>query len=87
MQALENILMAMAKIAQKEPISVEVKPGRKYWWCECGLSKKQPFCDSAHKGTDYKPVLFESDLAQTIYFCCCKQTKDRPFCDGTHNII
>ena len=72
---------------QNAPYKVKVEKDKTYSWCSCGLSKKQPFCDSAHKGTDYKPVLFESDLAQTIYFCCCKQTKDRPFCDGTHNII
>ncbi len=45
--------MAQGKIEHKEPIAIDVLPGRKYWWCECGLSKKQPFCDSAHKGTDY----------------------------------
>ena len=77
--------MAQGKIEHKEPIAIDVLPGRKYWWCECGLSKKQPFCDSAHKGTDYSPVLFESSTEQTIYFCCCKKTHDRPQCDGSHN--
>ena len=79
--------MAKPEIAQKEPIAVDVIPGRKYWWCVCGRSKKQPFCDSAHKGTDFQPVMFETDEAQTIWFCCCKQTGDRPFCDGTHNSL
>lgn len=79
--------MPKGEIAQKEPIGVEVVPGRKYWWCACGRSKKQPFCDSAHKGTEYSPVMYETDTAQTIYFCCCKQTGDRPLCDGTHNTL
>ena len=50
--------MADPEIPQKEPIAVDVIPGRKYWWCVCGRSKKQPFCDSAHKGTDFVPVMF-----------------------------
>lgn len=79
--------MAKGKIAQKEPIAVDVIPGRKYWWCACGRSKKQPFCDSAHKGTEFSPVMYESDEAKTVWFCCCKQTGDRPFCDGTHNTL
>lgn len=79
--------MPKGEIAQKEPIGVEVVPGRKYWWCACGRSKKQPFCDSAHKGTEFSPVMYETDTAQTIYFCCCKQTGDRPLCDGTHNTL
>jgi|TARA_B110000263_G_scaffold141526_1_gene122808 CDGSH-type Zn-finger protein len=77
--------MAQREIVLKEPIAINVLPGRKYWWCECGLSKKQPFCDSAHKGTEYSPVLFESDIEKTIYFCCCKKTSNRPQCDGSHN--
>lgn len=79
--------MAKGEIAQKEPIAVDVVPGRKYWWCVCGRSKKQPFCDSAHKDTEFSPVMFETDSAQTIYFCCCKQTGDQPRCDGTHNTL
>ncbi len=79
--------MAKGEIAQKAPIAVDVVPARKYWWCACGRSKKQPFCDSSHKGTEFSPVMFETDTAQTIYFCCCKQTGNRPQCDGTHNSL
>ncbi|MFB3102845.1 MAG: CDGSH iron-sulfur domain-containing protein [Alphaproteobacteria bacterium] len=79
--------MPKGEVAQKTPIAVDVVSGRKYWWCECGRSKKQPFCDSSHKGTEFSPVMFETDTAQTIYFCCCKQTGNRPRCDGTHNTL
>ena len=79
--------MPKGEIAAKSPIAVDVIPGRKYWWCACGRSQKQPFCDSAHKGTEFSPVMFETDTAQTIYFCRCKQTGDRPRCDGTHNTL
>jgi len=79
--------MAKGQIAQKAPIAVDVTPGRKYWWCACGRSKKQPFCDSSHKGTEFSPVMFESKTAQTIYFCCCKQTGTRPECDDTHKTL
>lgn len=79
--------MAEAEIAQKEPIGVEVMAGRKYWWCACGRSAKQPFCDGSHKGTGIAPVMYESAEGGTVWFCCCKRTGDRPFCDGTHNTL
>ena len=74
-------------IAQKEPIGVDVIPGRKYWWCACGRSQKQPFCDSSHKGTGFSPVMFETDTPRTVYFCCCKRSGNKPECDGTHNTL
>ena len=74
-------------IAQKSPYATDVEEGKSYWWCACGRSKKQPFCDSSHKGTEFSPVMYESKTAQTVYFCCCKQTGNRPECDDTHETL
>ncbi len=77
--------MSQAKIAQKSPYAVEVEAGKKYWWCACGQSKKQPFCDGSHKGTEFSPMEHQAQTSGTVYFCGCKQTKKSPLCDGTHN--
>lgn len=79
--------MAEAVCAQKEPYEVDVEAGRAYFWCACGRSAKQPFCDGSHSGTDIQPVRYKAERAETVYFCGCKSTKDRPFCDGTHNTL
>ena len=77
--------MAEPVVAQKGPYPVEVNAGRKYFWCACGLSKRQPFCDGSHTGTGLSPVMYEAVEARTLWFCGCKATADKPFCDGTHN--
>lgn len=71
-------------IAQKSPYAVDVEAGKAYFWCTCGNSGKQPFCDSAHKGTEFKPVMFKAEKSETLYFCGCKHTGSSPLCDGTH---
>jgi len=71
-------------IAQKEPMSVEVRQGKSYWWCACGHSKAQPFCDGSHKGTGFEPVQFDAEKDGTVFFCACKRTNRRPLCDGSH---
>ena len=68
----------------KGPYAVELAPGD-YWWCACGLSKSQPFCDTSHKTTDRTPVKFSNTDAQKVWLCGCKKTSTPPFCDGTHN--
>ena len=68
-----------------EPIPVEVESDSNYFWCSCGKSKKQPFCDGSHVGTDYSPLKFISEKSEVIYFCGCKSTANAPFCDGSHN--
>lgn len=73
------------RVAQKGPIAVDVVAGRSYWWCACGHSKQQPFCDGSHKGTAFTPVEYKADADRKIFFCACKQTERRPTCDGTHN--
>ena len=74
-------------IAQKAPYPVEVEEGRDYYWCSCGRSNKQPFCDGSHKDTGMTPVKFKAEQTGTVYFCGCKQSKKGPLCDGTHTIL
>ena len=76
--------MSEPVIAQKAPFPEELEPGS-YWWCACGKSQQQPFCDGSHKDTDFTPVKFESTETTKVYLCGCKHSSDKPFCDGTHN--
>jgi CDGSH-type Zn-finger protein len=74
-------------VAQKGPYQVDLKEGQAYFFCRCGRSKKQPFCDGTHKGTGIEPVRFTVDAAGTYNLCGCKSSDDLPFCDGTHNML
>ena len=76
-----------AVIAQKEPYPTEVKKGETYYWCACGRSSSQPFCDGSHKETSFTPVAFTPDKDGTVYLCGCKQTNTPPYCDGTHKTL
>jgi len=76
--------MADPTIAQRSPYPVEVEAGKAYFWCACGASKNQPFCDGSHKGTEFTPVAYKPAQAGRVFFCGCKHTKNRPMCDGTH---
>ncbi|MBP9653496.1 MAG: CDGSH iron-sulfur domain-containing protein [Burkholderiales bacterium] len=71
-------------IPQKAPYPVDVEAGQKYWWCACGRSKNQPFCDGSHKGTPFLPVEFVAEKSEKVWFCGCKHTAAAPLCDGTH---
>ena len=79
--------MSDAIIAQKSPILEDLEAGKRYFWCACGRSKSQPFCDGSHKGTGLSLVQYEAAEAGKVFFCCCKQTSNPPFCDGTHKTI
>ena len=70
-------------IADKKPVVLELEPGT-YWWCACGLSKNQPWCDGSHKGTPFRPVKFEVKEKKRYALCLCKHTKKPPLCDGSH---
>jgi CDGSH iron-sulfur domain-containing protein 3 len=74
-------------IAAKAPIAVDVEAGRTYWWCACGRSAQQPFCDGSHKGTGITPVRHEAAAAGKVWFCACKQSARAPLCDGTHKTL
>jgi CDGSH iron-sulfur domain-containing protein 3 len=71
-------------VAQKSPIATELEAGKTYYWCSCGLSKKQPFCDGSHKATSLTPVAYVATTTGTAYLCACKQTNNPPLCDGSH---
>ncbi len=71
-------------IAQKAPYKVDVEAGKTYFWCSCGLSKGQPFCDGSHKGTGLAPLKYEATATGPAYFCGCKHTAKAPLCDGSH---
>ena len=71
-------------IAQKAPYPVEVEEGKNYFWCACGRSKNQPFCDGSHKGTRFTPVKYTAEATKKVFFCGCKHTANPPLCDGSH---
>ena len=71
-------------VPQKSPYAVEVEAGKSYFWCACGQSSKQPFCDGSHKGSGFSPVKWEAPESKTVYFCGCKHSASQPLCDGTH---
>jgi len=79
--------MSEAVIAQKSPYPIDVEEGKSYYWCSCGQSTKQPFCDGSHKGTTFNPVAFKATETKNIYFCGCKATSNQPFCDGSHSSL
>jgi CDGSH-type Zn-finger protein len=72
---------------QKGPYQVPLEPGRAYFWCTCGRSARQPFCDGSHKTTSFEPLRFVAESSGTFNLCGCKGTDDKPFCDGTHNML
>jgi len=86
-------LKTHAKIAKKGPYGVKVEAGKTYYWCSCGMSKNQPFCDGSHAafnrehGVEYAPHKYVADEARTVWFCGCKRTKAPPFCDGSHTAL
>ena len=77
--------MTEPTIAQKAPYPVDVEAGKKYFWCACGKSSKQPFCDGSHEGTDITPMSYTAESSKTLYFCGCKHSANAPLCDGAHN--
>ena len=70
-------------IADTKPVVMDLDPG-KYFYCTCGASKNQPFCDGSHQGTDFAPLQFEITEKQQVALCACKRTGNAPFCDGSH---
>ena len=75
--------MSEAVVAAKAPAGVDLEPGT-YWWCACGRSTKQPFCDGSHKGCGISPMKVEIAEAGKYWMCQCKATLKQPYCDGTH---
>lgn len=71
--------------AANSPFAVAVEQGKDYFWCACGKSKNQPFCDGAHKvDAVFRPVKYTATESKTVYFCGCKASANQPLCDGSH---
>ncbi|HJV27293.1 MAG TPA: CDGSH iron-sulfur domain-containing protein [Aromatoleum sp.] len=79
--------MSDATIAQKAPYAVDVEAGKSYWWCSCGKSASQPFCDGSHNGSEFTPVEYKAEESKTAYFCGCKHGNNHPLCDGSHQVL
>lgn len=78
--------MSEPVVAGKTPIEAQLKPGE-YWWCACGRSKTQPFCDGSHAGTGIAPIAFKVEEEGSYWLCACKHTANPPFCDGAHELL
>tara|TARA_R110002096_G_scaffold47539_66_gene126966 strand:- start:6083 stop:6325 length:243 start_codon:yes stop_codon:yes gene_type:complete len=75
------------KIAQTAPYPVEVEAGKSYFWCACGQSANQPFCDGSHKGSSFTPVKYTAEISKKVFFCGCKHSAKAPLCDGSHKTL
>lgn len=76
--------MSEPKVAGTKPVVDKFDAGE-YWWCACGRSQNQPFCDGSHKGTEFTPIRFDIESAKKLAICVCKHTSTPPFCDGSHS--
>lgn len=86
--------MVMTKQKGEEPViagykstRVQVTKGKEYYWCACGKSKTQPFCDGSHAGTSFSPIKFIANEDKEVAFCTCKHSHTKPLCDGTHRSL
>lgn len=68
----------------KAPIEVQMEADKTYYWCTCGKSANQPFCDGSHKGSKFEPLAYTADETKSAWLCTCKKTGNAPFCDGSH---
>jgi CDGSH-type Zn-finger protein len=80
-------MSAAPVIASKTPFQTKVEAGKSYWWCACGKSAAQPFCDGSHKGTGLAPMEYKAAADGDAWFCGCKHTAHAPMCDGSHKSV
>jgi len=76
--------MSEAVCTQKSPYVIEAEEGKTYYYCTCGKSEKQPFCDGKHKGSGFSPIAHTAEKAGNIYFCGCRASQKGALCDGAH---
>jgi CDGSH-type Zn-finger protein len=79
--------MAEPTIAARAPLAADVEAGKTYWWCACGRSANQPFCDGTHKGSGFSPLQYQATTSTRVWFCACKHSSKAPLCDGTHKTL
>ena len=79
--------MTQAIIADNKPVSVNLEQGKDYYFCTCGKSSQQPFCDGSHSGSIFTPQKFTAEKDAEAWLCSCKQSSNTPFCDGSHTSI
>ncbi len=79
--------MTKSIVANNKPAAVQLEKGKEYYYCSCGRSSNQPFCDGSHKGTGFSPISFIAAASGEAWLCACKQTKNPPYCDGSHRQI
>ena len=73
---------SLPRVADTRPCPVRVLKGLTYFWCSCGLSQRQPFCDNSHTGTGFEPVPFTAPKDEIVFFCACKRSSQGVTCDG-----
>jgi len=79
--------MAEPTVGGTAPIAIDVQAGRSYFWCSCGKSKRQPFCDGAHKGSEFTPTEYKATETTKVWFCACKRSAKGVLCDGSHKTL